>query len=241
VIRGSGLSKRFGAEEVLRGVDIHVRRGHTLGIIGVGGGGKSVLLKMLCGLVSPDSGHVLVEGADLAELDAVAVARVRERFGLLFQNNALFDFMTVGQNVAFPLIQMGQALSDVMPKVSLRLAEVDLPGTESLFPNELSGGMRKRVALARATIAEAPILLYDDPTAGLDPVTSSKIFALIDRLHSHDGATVVVGHDIDRMRVICDEWLLIHEGAVRFHGDTDGAMASDDPVVHTYFHGGVAV
>lgn len=235
MIVGTGLCKSFGGETVLEDVDVHVRRGHVLGLIGPGGAGKSVLLKMLCGLVPPDQGQVAVEGQDLAGLGPGAIARVRERFGLLFQNYALFDFMTVGENVGFPLVQQHVAPGIVEERVASRLAEVELPGTEHLFPSELSGGMKKRVSLARATIAGAPLLLYDDPTAGLDPVTSSKIFRLIDALHSDGGATVIVGHDVDRMRSVCDEWLLLHEGRVRFRGTTDAAQRSPDEVVRVFF------
>ena len=239
MIRATGLTKAFGGTPILRGIDVHVRRGHILGIVGPGGVGKSVLLKMLCGLLAPDAGQVQVDGQDLASLEGVPLARLRERFGFLFQNYALFDFMDVGDNVGFPLDQMGGLEpAEIRERVARRLAEVELPGVERLFANQLSGGMKKRVALARATIANAPILLYDDPTAGLDPVTSSKIFALVRRLHSPDGATVIVSHDIDRMLPVCDEWLLLHEGRVWFHGDTAAVEASTDEVVRTFFQGG---
>jgi len=239
VIRANQVCKSFGSTKVLDNVTVEVPRGKVLGIVGVGGGGKSVLLKLLCGLLQPDSGNVIVDGADLATLDELDMAQLRDRFGLLFQNNALFDFMTVGENVAFPLVQRGEmAIEEINALVDSRLASVDLPGTQSLFPNQLSGGMRKRVALARATIASAPILIYDDPTAGLDPVTSSKIFGLIRTLHNPEGATVVVGHDIDRMLPVCDTWVLIHESSVLFAGDTEAALACNDSIVKTYFHGG---
>ena len=238
MIRGTDLTRAFADDVVLAGVSIHVRRGDVLGIIGAGGVGKSLLLKMLCGLVEPDSGTIEVGGEPIAELDTVAMARVREQFGMLFQNYALFDFMTVGENVAFPLEQRRELPPDeIHARVAARLLEVDLPGTERLFPSELSGGMKKRVALARATIAQAPLLLYDDPTAGLDPVTSSKIFKLIERLHSDDGATVIVGHDVDRMAAVCKRWLLLHEREVHFRGTTAEALASTDDVVSTFFEG----
>jgi phospholipid/cholesterol/gamma-HCH transport system ATP-binding protein len=241
MIIGSELSVAFEGRQVLNAVNVHIKPGSVLGIIGRGGGGKSVLIKLLCGLINPDTGAVKVAGKDLADLDGVGLASIRNQYGLLFQNNALFDFMTVGENVAFPLQQMG-ALSDgeIAALVARRLTEVDLPGIEGLFPRELSGGMRKRVALARATIANAPILFYDDPTAGLDPVTSSKIFKLISRLHTEESATVVAGHDVDRMRAVCTDWLLLHDGRVHFSGSTQDALASPDPVVHTYFFGAEA-
>ncbi len=239
MIRATGISKSFKGQVVLDDVSVEVRRGHVLGLIGPGGAGKSLLIKIMCGLVEPDKGQVLVGDDDIAELDFSALARLRERFGMLFQNYALFDFMTVGENVAFPLEQRGDVAADeIRRRVAERLSDVQLGGIEALFPRELSGGMKKRVALARATIAAAPILLYDDPTAGLDPVTSSKIFELIDHLHDHEGATVIAGHDIDRMAAVCDEWLMIYEGRIRFRGDTAAAKRSEDPIVRTFFQGG---
>ena len=235
LIVATGLYKSFGGEPILLDVGVEVFRGRILGIIGPGGVGKSLLMKMLAGLVEPDAGDVTVLGQSLQSLNASGLARVRDRMGFLFQNYALFDFMDVGQNIAFPLEQMGVPKAEITRRVAERLAEVELPGIERLFPNELSGGMKKRVALARATIAGAPILLYDDPTAGLDPVTSSKIFELIRRLHRPDGATVIVGHDIDRMVAVCDEWLLLHEGAVLFRGTTEEGRASSHEVLKTFF------
>ena len=228
--------KAFGDDVVLHDVDIQVRVGRILGVLGPGGGGKSLLLKMLCGLIQPDEGTVHVFERDLAELDTVEMANVRQGFGFLFQNYALFDFMTVGGNVGFPLRQRGGlSEEEIRSRVRARLTQVDLPGCEHLYPNELSGGMKKRVALARATIAEAPYLIYDDPTAGLDPVTSSKIFQLIKDLHQPKGMAVVAGHDVDRMVNICDDWLLLYEGQVHFYGDTAAALASEDPIVKTFF------
>lgn len=239
MIVARGICKRYGDVRVLDGVDLHLRRGELLGVIGPGGAGKSVLLKILCGLVVPDRGVVEVQGRDLARLDGVALAEVRRQYGVLFQNYALFDFMTVAENVAFPLVQ-SHALSDdeIRDRVAARLKDVDLPRAGDLYPRELSGGMKKRVSLARATIAGAPILLYDDPTAGLDPVTSSKIYALVKALHRPgETTTMVISHDIDRMRAVCDRYLLIFEGRVRFDGTFAQGLASADDVVNTFFTG----
>ncbi|GMV40728.1 MAG: ABC transporter ATP-binding protein [Myxococcales bacterium] len=238
MILARDICKRFGDVHVLDGVDLHLRRGELLGVIGPGGAGKSVLLKILCGLVRPDRGTVEVQGQDLARLDGVALAAVRRQYGVLFQNYALFDFMTVAENVAFPLAQDGVPEGEIRERVAARLRDVDLPRAGALYPRELSGGMKKRVSLARATIAEAPILLYDDPTAGLDPVTSSKIFALVKALHRPgDSTTLVISHDIDRMRAVCDRYLLIFEGRVRFDGTFTEGSASPDDVVNTFFTG----
>ncbi len=237
MISATGVVRRFGGVPVLDGVDLEVRRGELLGIVGPGGGGKTVLLKVLAGLLRPDGGEVVIDGASLAGLETDGRARLWERFGFLFQNYALFDFMTVGENVAFPLEQRRPRApeDEIRARVATRLSEVDLPGTEALFPNELSGGMKKRVAMARATIADAEFLFYDDPTAGLDPVTSSKIFGLIARLHLPRGVSVVVSHDVDRMRAICRRFVMIDRGRVRFDGDLDAVHASDDEMVRTFF------
>jgi phospholipid/cholesterol/gamma-HCH transport system ATP-binding protein len=236
VISATGLTRSFGSDHVLDGIDLRAEPGEILGIIGPGGAGKSLLLKMLCGLMIPDGGRIEVDGHDIAGLDAAQMSRVREKFGMLFQNYALFDFMNVGDNIAFPLRQRGEVPeSEIMDRVNERLDQVDLPGAHALFPRELSGGMKKRVALARATIAEPPYLLYDDPTAGLDPVTSSKIFGLITRLHRAESITIIVGHDVDRMIPVCHRWVMIYDGHVRFRGNTKEAMASNDKVVRTFF------
>ncbi|MGM0574557.1 MAG: ABC transporter ATP-binding protein [Myxococcota bacterium] len=236
-----GVSKRFGARWILRDVDLVVRAGEVLGVIGPGGHGKSVLLKLLAGLLRPERGVVRVEGRDLAALSAFELARIRNEFGYLFQNYALFDFMTVADNVAFPLRQQGDLGEEaVAERVRARLEEVDLGHTLALRPNELSGGMKKRVGLARATVTNPRIVLYDDPSAGLDPVTSSKIFLLVEQMHRHTPgcASVVVSHDIDRMRMICDRYVMLHEGRVVFDGPEE-AMEDADPVVREFFRGAV--
>ena len=230
------LSISYEGSPVLTDMTFRVAKGTILGVVGAGGVGKSVLLKLLCGLIQPDDGDVQIDGLSIRGLDDDALADLRRRMGMLFQNYALFDFMTVGENVAFPLEQAREhSLQDIQCKVSERLSEVGLPGIERMYPRELSGGMKKRVSLARATIAGANILLYDDPAAGLDPVTSSKIFSLIRRLHSNEGVSVVVSHDIDRMVGVCDEWLVLHQGRIWFMGDVHAVRASNDPVIATLF------
>lgn len=248
ILSAQGLAKRFGSRKVIDGVSLNVARGEILGIVGPGGAGKTVLLKLLAGLITPDEGVVQAFGKDFARLGADDRAAIWERYGVLFQNYALFDFMTVGENIGFPLEQRRRAgevgrgadaqsrSTDIAARVAERLREVDLPGTQHLYPNELSGGMKKRVALARATIADADVLLYDDPTAGLDPVTSSKIFALIERLHpSRTGLTIVVSHDIDRMLPVCQRFLMLDKGRIRFEGDRVDAERSTDKMVRTFF------
>lgn len=239
MIQVRGLTVKFDTLTVLDNVDLAIQRGEVLGILGPGGAGKSVLIKLVCALLRPTSGTVFIAGEDVHALNSQALARVRTQIGMLFQNYALFDFMTVFQNVAFPLQQSGQfSETEMRTRVLARLEQVGLLHAQALYPNELSGGMKKRVSLARATITEAPILLYDDPTAGLDPVTSSKIFDLVRALHRpNETTTVVISHDVDRLRGVCDRFALLYHGKVLFQGTLKEAMESDHPIVHTFFTG----
>ena len=243
VIVCEGVGKRFEDAWILRGVDLVVKADEILGIIGPGGHGKSVLLRLLAGLLRPDEGRVLVDGRDLATMSALELSEVRANYGYLFQNYALFDFMTVADNVAFPLRQLANDdEATVMAAVRKRLSEVSLGHTLELYPRELSGGMKKRVSLARATVAHPRIVLYDDPTAGLDPVTSSKIFELLSAVHrvgSRGGkpcASVVVSHDIDRMRRVCERYVMLYEGQVRFDGP-ESKMSEAPEIVRDFFFG----
>jgi len=243
-IRVEGLVKHHEGRTVLSGVDLEVRSNEVLGIVGPGGQGKSVLLKHLPRLLVPDSGRVLLDGVDLALMTSFELARARESYGYLFQNYALFDFMTVGDNIAFPLRQEGKlAPADIEAKVRTRLDEVGLARAYAQFPRELSGGMKKRVGLARATVSDPQIALYDDPSAGLDPVTSSRIFALIAAMHQKvpNCASVVVSHDLDRMVPIVDRWVYLDRGQVVFDGPTDTLVdtlrASANPALNAFFAG----
>lgn len=237
VLSVRGVRKRFEGHTVLAGVDFEVRRGEIVGLIGPGGVGKSVLCKICCGLLDADAGRVEVLGQVFEELSLRQQQALRERVGLVFQNYALFDFMTVGENIAFPMRQRGGASEEeIMRKVRARLAEVDLPRAIGQMPSELSGGMKKRVGLARANINDPELILFDDPTAGLDPVTSSKIFNLVRRAQQDHGATcLVISHDIDRMRACCDRWVLLLDGRVYWQGDLEAARQSEDEVVEEFF------
>ncbi len=237
VLRIEALSCDFGAGPVLDEVSMTVRRGEIVGIIGPGGAGKSVLIKTCCGLLPIVRGRIELLGHDLGAMGGRELQRLRERVGLVFQNYALFDFMTVAENVAFPMRQRGvDDEATISARVAERLAEVDLPRAAALMPGELSGGMKKRVGLARAGINDPELMFFDDPTAGLDPVTSSKIFNLIRRVQrDHRTTCVVVSHDIDRMRSACDRYVLIYDGQVRWQGDAAAAAESDDSIVAAFF------
>jgi phospholipid/cholesterol/gamma-HCH transport system ATP-binding protein len=224
VIALDGVHKAFGARHLLDGVHLTIGRGETFGLIGTAGSGKSVLAKIVCKLIAPDAGDVTVEAAPI---------------GMLFQNNALFDFMTVGDNVAFPLVRQG-ALGgeEIRARVAERLRAVGLAGSEDKFPNELSGGMKKRVALARAVIARPPVCIFDEPTAGLDPVTTSKIYDLLRAERDTTGATVVViSSDVEALRAFAPRLGMLHEGKLRYDGDAARIADSDDAVVRQFVRG----
>ncbi len=240
MIEVRSLSKSF-AGPVLRDVSLTVPRGCLYGLVGPGAAGKSVLLKCLVGLVTPERGEVLLDGEALTGLDEVALQRVRRRVGMLFQNNALFDYLTVGENIAFPLRRMGVTdEAELAARVADRLAAVSLTGFEGRMPSGLSGGQKKRVGVARATVTHAEIVLYDEPAAGLDPVTSQKIFDLLRKEQRESGATVVmVSSDIDRLLTVTDRLGMMYKGALVFDGTTEEARASLDPVVKQFIHGEV--
>jgi phospholipid/cholesterol/gamma-HCH transport system ATP-binding protein len=240
VIVIEGLSKAFRAP-VLRGVNLAVPENCLYGLIGPGASGKSVLLKSIVGLVRPDRGRVLVQGDDLTAMSEIDLQKARARFGFLFQNYALFDYLTVGENVAFPLRRIGGFDEDqVHERVAERLAAVALPGFEARVPAGLSGGQKKRVGVARATVTRAPIILYDEPAAGLDPVTSQKIFELLGREQRESHATVImVSSDIDRLLTVTDRVGMMYKGELIFDGTTDEAKSSTHPVVRQFVHGEV--
>ena len=234
-----GVRRSFRGEAVLDGIDLTVERGETWGLIGPGASGKSVLLKVLCGLLRPDAGRVAVDGERIDDADEDALQALRQRFGMLFQNNALFDFMTVGDNVAFPLRRRGGADEDeIRARVSDRLRAVGLAGSEPRFPSELSGGMRKRVGIARALIARPDVVIYDEPTAGLDPVTTSKIYDLLRRERGETGATVVVvSSDVAALRDFAPRVAMMHQGRLRWDGPSSDAADAPDPVVRQFVRG----
>jgi phospholipid/cholesterol/gamma-HCH transport system ATP-binding protein len=246
VIAVRGLTKAFGVggagkriQEVLRAVDLEVPAGCLYGLIGPGAAGKSVLLKMITGLLRPDRGTIVVDREEVTALPELQLQEFRKKIGMLFQNNALFDHLTVGENVAFPLRRL-YALSEdeVRARVAERLARVDLPGFEERMPSGLSGGQKKRIGVARATVTRAPIVLYDEPAAGLDPVTSQKIFELLRAEQREAGSTVVmVSSDLDRLLTVTDRVGMMYRGSLVFDGTTDGARASAIPVVKQFVHG----
>jgi phospholipid/cholesterol/gamma-HCH transport system ATP-binding protein len=232
-----GVSKAFGAP-VLDAVDLEIPDSCIYGLVGPAASGKSLLLKLACGLVRPDAGSIIVDGAELATASEDELQALRARFGMLFQNGALFDFMDVEHNVAFPLLRAGEAEDTALDRARERLKAVGLAGSERKAPSELSGGMRKRAAIARATITEAPIVLYDEPTAGLDPVTTSKIYDLLRADHARTGATVVVvSSDVDGLRAFAGEMGMLWRGRLVFSGPASAIAESDQAVVRQFVRG----
>ncbi len=229
----------LGGSEILRALSFDLREGGRLGVLGPAAGGKSVLLKLLVGLIRPQSGSVRILGTEIHSGDEATLMRVRRDVGMLFQNYALFDFMTVGQNVAFPLARLGEASEDeIADRVASRLKAVGLAGSEDKMPSELSGGMKKRVGIARATIARPALLLYDEPTAGLDPVTTSKMYELIAADQAETGCTVVaVSSDVHALMGFAGELALVHEGQIRYRGPSASISDSDDALVRQFVSG----
>jgi len=239
MIEARDLSKSFGPLPVLERVSLRIEKGESVVIIGRSGGGKSVLLKLLIGLLDPDAGQVLIEGENIVPMNERQLLRVRRRFGMLFQSAALFDSMTVAENVAFAFRrERSLPAQEVARKVGEVLELVDLPGIEEKKPSELSGGMRKRVGLARAIIYQPQIVLYDEPTTGLDPVVSDSIDQLILRVRDRlDVTTVVVTHDMRSARRLGQRILMLHDRKIYAAGTPDEIFGSRDPVVRRFIEG----
>lgn len=233
------LHKSFGAQRVLRGASLRIDKGESVVIIGRSGGGKSILLKHLIGLIHPDSGDVLIDGENISNMNERQLLGVRRKFGMLFQSAALFDSMTVAENVGFVLNRDASCTAkDVAKKVAEALEMVELPGTEEKKPAELSGGMRKRVGLARAIVYRPEIVLYDEPTTGLDPVVSDSIDQLIVNVRERlNVTTVAVTHDMRSARRIGQRILMLHEGKIYFEGPPDAVFNSTDPIVQRFVAG----
>jgi phospholipid/cholesterol/gamma-HCH transport system ATP-binding protein len=230
------VKKAYGSKQVLRGVDLKVYRGEVLVILGGSGSGKSVTLRHMLGLEAPDSGRVFVEEEDITDHPEEELYRVRKKFGMLFQSGALFDSMTVFENVAFPLREHADMSEDEIARaVKEKLELVSLPNAEQLMPVDLSGGMRKRVGLARSIVLDPKMILYDEPTTGLDPITAQKINELIIDLQSKLNVTsVVVTHDIQSAFSVGDRIAFLNKGIFEWVGTMEEARDSDHPVLREF-------
>ncbi len=239
MIEVTHLRKNFGPNVILEDVSFRVETGESVVIIGRSGGGKSVLLKHLVGLLSPDAGQVAIDGENICGLNERQLLSVRHKFGMLFQGAALFDSLTVAENVAFALRRRGGLTEgEIENKVAGALEMVELSGTEWKRPSELSGGMRKRVGLARAIVYEPQIVLYDEPTTGLDPVVSDSIDQLIMRVRDQLQVTsVVVTHDMRSARRVGQRILMLHEKKIYVTGTPEEIFSSTDPIVYRFVNG----
>ena len=239
MIEARNLQKSFSSHRVLDGVTFRVESGESVVIIGRSGGGKSILLKHIIGLSTPDSGEMLIDTENIAGMNERQLLKVRRKFGMLFQSAALFDSLTVAENVAF-LLRRERKFSEkeIEQRVDETLEMVDLPGTQQKKPAELSGGMRKRVGLARAIIYRPEIVLYDEPTTGLDPVVADSIDRLILRVCERLKVTsVVVTHDMRSARRVAERILMLHQGRIYATGTPEEIFQSEDPIVHRFVTG----
>ncbi|HMH54027.1 MAG TPA: ATP-binding cassette domain-containing protein [Candidatus Acidoferrum sp.] len=239
MIKVQGLTKSFGRQAVLRGIDLEVPDGSITIIIGRSGGGKSVFLRHLLGLVRPDAGRIVIDGVDVTDLRSRAFDRVRERYGVVFQGGALFDSLTCAGNVAFPLREKTRLTrSEIAARVTRGLEQVGLDDVGDKYPAEVSGGMRKRVAIARALVTEPAVVFFDEPTTGLDPILVNTIHGLIGELHRRLRFTaVVVSHEIPEIFQLADTVAMLHEGRIVEIGRPEEIQASTNPIVQQFIRG----
>lgn len=231
------LHKSFGKNNVLRGINLNIGTGETIVIIGKSGCGKSVLLKHIVGLIVPDSGFIKVEDQTVNELNIKDLYKLRKKFGFLFQGAALFDSMTVEENISLALNESdnGYTTQEINKLVTEKLEMVELPGTQNLKPAELSGGMKKRVGLARALITNPDYILYDEPTTGLDPIMADSIDILIKDLTEKLNVTsIVVTHDMYSVKNVANKVAMMNDGKIYFIGSQEDLINSDDPVIQEF-------
>ena len=239
MIKIEDLKKSFDGHEVLKGISFEVGKGEVFALVGGSGGGKSVLLKHVAGLMKPDRGSVTVDGLEIGTARPGSLRTFRERLGFLFQGGALFDSLNVFENVAFPLKEKSKLnRNSIREKVMAELENVGLSGSENRYPSQISGGMIKRAALARALVEDPEIMLFDEPTTGLDPVTGQSILKLIDSCHRRLSFTgIIVTHEIPKVFAIVDRVVMLHEGVVRQEGSPEDFKGSRDPLIQAFLNG----
>ncbi len=227
MIRIKDLKKSFGKNHVLRGINLEILDGETVLIVGKSGIGKSVLVKCLVGLLKPDGGEIWIDNLRVDKLSYKELNRLRKRFGYVFQYSALFDWMTVLENVALPLVEMGISRSEAYERANEALRMVGLEGSEKKYPQELSGGMRKRAGIARAIVTNPTYIFYDEPTSGLDPLTSRMIYDLMEKLNEKISATtLIITHDLELIRRFGKRVIYLDRGLIEFDGKVSEAHLS---------------
>jgi phospholipid/cholesterol/gamma-HCH transport system ATP-binding protein len=241
MIKIENLHKSFDGVTVLKGADLEVEAGRILALVGRSGCGKSVLLKHVAGLMKPDSGRVLVDGHDMRRLRGRELLALRNRLGFLFQSGALFDSMSIFDNVAFPLREKTKLKAkEIRERVMAELEQVGLLGAEEKFPSQLSGGMVKRASLARELVGEPEIMLFDEPTTGLDPLTGQTILDLIDSCHERLHFTgIIVTHEVPKIFQVVDQVAMIDEGSILFQGTPEEFLQSEDPTLKSFVAAGM--
>ncbi len=241
MIQFQNLHKRFGERQILKGIDLNIVRGKTTVILGVSGGGKSTIIKHIVGLLKPEEGRIIVDGTQIVGCSEKEMRAIRKEVGFLFQSGALFDSMNVFENVAFPLREHTKmSEEEIHENVFSKLSMVGLKPDDiaTLFPDELSGGMRKRVGLARTIVLEPKIILYDEPTSGLDPVTSDHITQMIIKLQDKLGVTsVLISHDINESFKAGDYFAMLFDGKIVAYGNEEEIKSSEHPAVQQFLHG----
>lgn len=239
MIEIDSIFKSFKGHEVLKGVSFTIKRGEILVLIGMSGYGKSVILKHIAGLMKPDEGRVIIDGVEVGKLKGRNLSRMRKRLGFLFQTGALFGSMTVFDNVAFPLREKtNKSEEEIKQKVLYELGQVGLSGSEDKYPAQLSGGMNKRASLARELVMEPEVMIFDEPTTGLDPIIGHAILNLIEESHKRLNFTgIIVTHELERVFKIAQKVAMLHEGVVRVMGTPEEILFSEDPVVRQFVEG----
>ena len=232
------LYKSFGSKKVHQGVSFQLHKGEILGLLGGSGSGKSVILRSIIGLEKPDNGHIRYDGTDITRMTEQQLVDIRTRIGYVFQNGALFDSLTVEENLAYPLREHTSLPdSEIHAKVNAMLELIDMKGTNNLLPSELSGGMQKRAGLARATILEPEIILFDEPTAGLDPVNTKRLIHNIQKLKAKGITGIFVTHDIPAAFEICDRIAILYNGKIYVADTIENIKKSRDPLVRSFITG----
>ena len=239
MININNMSKSFDNKVILRNISFSINKGDKIAIIGQSGIGKSVLLKSIIGLLNPDDGDIFIDEQNINNISFRKLQKLRSKFGMVFQFGALFDSMTVGENISLALQKLTNFdKSEISDKITVSLKEVNMEGTEEKIPSELSGGMKKRVGIARAIALNPKYMFYDEPTTGLDPIMTDSINRLINNFHSKgDVTSIIVTHEMKTVRDVSDRVLMLHNGKIQFNGSTEDLVCSVDPIVMAFLNG----